>query len=129
MSGISLFTTLLCLLALPQLLTWSYSDFFILLKPQFQGILRFLYPWQLTLIYFNLFCLAVYASLLIATQQLQAGRAIWHQIAFAEISIGVINGLLLTLEIAILVINIVAWIVVIVVVISVLFRALASIGK
>ena len=63
LSGISILTTLLCLLALPQLLLWSRSDFFILLQPQFQGVLSFLYPWQTTLIYFNLFCLAALSRL------------------------------------------------------------------
>lgn len=110
-SGMSIGLTLFAIWMLPGLLRWSESDYFVLLRTPFQRILWVLYTVRTELILFNLASLALYVVLLIATNQLQAGRVLWHRVATVEATIGALNAFVLALESAIVLINLVVWIV------------------
>jgi len=129
MSGISIITTLVALWTLPTLLSLSDSGFFLVLGPQFGAVLAAMYQIRPLLVGLNLISTAAYVALLAFTQGLRAGRAEWHWAAFGEIAIGAVNGFILALEVAIVVINLVLWIVIITVVITVGLALLAGMAS
>lgn len=92
LSGISIATTLVALWTLPTLLSLSDSDFFLVLGPQFGGVLAAMYQARPLLVGLNLTSAAAYVALLAFTRGLRAGRAEWHWAAFGEIAIGAVNG-------------------------------------
>lgn len=129
LSGISIVTTLVALWALPALLLLSESDFFLVLGPQFGGIVAAMYQASPILVTLNLISAAGYVALLAATRGLEAGRAVWHWVAFGEVAIGAMNGFILALEVAIVAINLVLWIVMITLAIAVALGVLAGMAS
>lgn len=113
LSGVSIATTLVALWALPALLPLSDADFFLVLGPQFGRIMATLYQARPALVALNLTSASMYVALLAATQGLKAGRAVWHWAAFGELAIGAVNGFILALEMAIVLVNLVLWIIII----------------
>ena len=77
----------------------------------------------------NLICAGMYVALLITTRGLEAGRAAWHWIAFGEVTIGAVNGFILALEVAIVVINLVLWIVAITTVMLIVLGLLTGLAN
>lgn len=128
-SGISIVTALVVLWTLPTLLPLSDSDFFLVLGPQFGGILDAMYQARPLLVGLNLISVAVYVALLAFTRGLRAGRAEWHWAAFGEIAIGAVNGFILALEVAMVVINLVLWIIIITLVITAALALLAGMAS
>lgn len=128
-SGISIATALVVLWTLPTLLPLSDSDFFLVLGPQFGGILDAMYQARPLLVGLNLISVAVYVALLAFTRGLRAGRAEWHWAAFGEIAIGAVNGFILALEVAMVVINLVLWIIIITLVITAALALLAGMAS
>jgi hypothetical protein len=109
LSGLSIVAALLALWVLPGLLPPSDSLFFLVLGSLFRSVLAGVQRVRSILIVLNLISAGVYTALLIATQGLQAGRAMWHWVAFGETVIGVLNGCILLLQVGILVINLILW--------------------
>jgi len=113
LAGPTILAGLLLILALPAMLPLTESSFFLVLGDQFGGILLALYQLTPFLVAFNLASLVVYLVLLLATNGLEAGRPHYHWAAVVEVLIGAANGLVMALELAIILINIVLWIVII----------------
>ncbi len=128
-SGVSIITTLVALWMLPSLLSLSDSDFFLVLGPQFGGVLSAMYQTRPFLVGLNLISAAAYVALLVFTRGLKAGRAEWHWAAFGEIVIGAANGFILALEVAIVVINLLLWIIIITIAIAVGLALLAGMTR
>jgi hypothetical protein len=114
-SGVSLVATLLLLLSIKFLMGWSGTGFFLLLQVPFTRLMWFLAQHQQELLWMNLISLGIYVVLLWTTN-FQTGKAIYHQIAFAEVIIGAASSLLLVLSLGIVVINLVAWVLLIILV-------------
>ena len=113
LAGPTILAGLLLILALPAMLPLTDSSFFLVLGDQFGGILLALYQLTPFLVAFNLASLVVYLVLLVATNGLEAGRPHYHWAAVVEVLIGAANGVVMALELAIILINIVLWIVII----------------
>ena len=125
-SGITSVVTLLALLNLPLIWQWSTSDFYLLLRPQLQAAVAWCWRLQQPLTIFDLVSVAVYVGLLILTHQLERGRLWMLRIAYGQTLIGALNGAILTLSLAVIVVNVVAWIVMAIVVITIFWAALTD---
>ncbi|MBC7264768.1 MAG: hypothetical protein H5T64_10515 [Chloroflexi bacterium] len=113
LAGPTILAGLLLILVLPSIVPVFTSDFFLVLGDQFGQILWALYQCSPFLATLNLASLVMYLVLLVATRGLSAGRAQYHWVAFFEVVIGAANGFVMALELAIIVVNIVLWIVII----------------
>jgi hypothetical protein len=128
-SGITTVVTLLALLNLPMIWQWSNAEFFILLQPQLQAVVRWCWLMQRSLVWFNLASVGVYVTLLVITHQFQRGRLWMLRIAYGQSLIGMLNGLILSLALAVIVVNLVAWIVAAIVCLLLFFSFLTSAGR
>ncbi|MBV7334981.1 hypothetical protein KFU94_43435 [Chloroflexi bacterium TSY] len=128
-SGITSIITLLALLNLPLLWQWSRADFWLLLRPQLQAAVLWCAQMQRPLLIFNVGSVVVYVVLLILTHQLQRGRLWVLRVGWAQSIIGALNGAILTLTLAVIVVNIIAWIVMTIIVIMAIGAALSDLGK
>jgi hypothetical protein len=110
MSGVSSALVLLMLWALPVIAQLVPSSFLLLLRPQFGAILQLIFRARLPLLALSLVSSINCVALTIATRGLRAGRGIWHWVGFGQVAIGAINGLILALALAIVLLNLALWI-------------------
>ena len=123
-SGISTVTALVGLLMLGPMLNLAQSGFFILGQGVLVRLLWAMLEMQPWLIGANLVTLAVYGGLLAATHWLEAGPLTWQRVAMAEVVIGGLNFFVLSLEAALVVINVAIWIVIVVAAVAAAILAL-----
>lgn len=119
-SGVATSITLAALLNLAAIWQWSHADFFLVLQTQLQTLLLLCWRMQQPLVLFNLSSLVVYVLLLAMTRRLQSGHIWSHRIAYAQTLIGALNTLILILSMAVIIVNIVVWILAFIIVICVL---------
>ncbi|HEU5101918.1 MAG TPA: hypothetical protein VFU22_23010 [Roseiflexaceae bacterium] len=111
MSGAGSALVLLTLWALPLISQLEPSPFLLFLRPQFGAILGLLSRARLPLLVLNLVCAMNCVALTIATRGLRAGRGLWHWVGFCQAAIGAINGLILALALAIVLLNLALWVI------------------
>lgn len=113
LAGPTILAGLLLVLALPAMQPLIESSFFLVLGDQLRGILLALCQVTPFLVAFNLASLVVCLVVLVATNGLESGRPQYHWAAVVEVLIGAANASVMALELAIVLINIVLWIVII----------------
>jgi len=128
LSGVSILTSLLLLLALPPQPDAADSWFFLVLGGLFRSLLSLLQSAWPILLAINLVSAALYALLLVFTSGLRAGRPIWHWIAFIQIIVGAADGCILALQLAIIVINIALWVLAVLLVLGFFYGLAQSSG-
>lgn len=128
-SGVTTLITCLALLGLPYLMQVSASRFFLLFQAPLQGLLFLCWEYQRWLVILNLATLGTYATLWFVTQQMQASQLVWLRVAYAEAIIGAINGFILLLCSAVIVVNVIAWIVIIIAILMFLSGWASSSGR
>jgi len=113
-SILSIITTLIALWYLPNILPMARSDFFLILRREFAGVLSLLYQYRPGLVVLNLIFVFLYLPLFYFTRGLKAGRAEWHWVALGESVVGTVNGFALVIETTIVATNAILWVLIIV---------------
>lgn len=125
----SISASLVLLWALPSLVYWSQSSgFFLALGGVFIGILDLILAVQPLIITINVVALLLCVLLFRSTNNLEAGSADWHKLAMAENYVGAINGGIMALEVAILVGNLILWIIIGILAVVLAFVFLAALA-
>jgi hypothetical protein len=109
MSGASSILVLITLWELPVISQLTPSPFLLFLRPQFGAILALISRARLPLLALNLVSATVWVALAIGTRGLRTGRGLWHWVGFGEVAIGALNGLVLALALAIVLLNLALW--------------------
>jgi hypothetical protein len=113
LSGVCMLATLLILYGLPMLSPLTRSSFFLILRTYFATMLELLLQARPFIFALDLIGASVFVALLALTRGLREGRAAWHWLGFAEVAIGVFNGFVLALALAIVAINLALWLLII----------------
>jgi hypothetical protein len=111
LAGAALLVHLLFLVELvPGWLEWSRSDFFLAFQGTFQGFLSWVADHSRWLAPLNLAALVLYLALLWRTRNLQTGTLTWQHVAFGEVAVGAAGAFPLTVSLAIILFNLILWI-------------------
>jgi hypothetical protein len=114
LAGAALFVHLLFLFSLPWWLEMSRSGFFLVGGGILRGVFSWISvhtPWLLIL---NLMALAAFLWLVWHTRGLQVGRLTAHRLAFAEAAAGAASAFPLAVSLAMILLNLILWILVVV---------------
>lgn len=112
-AGAALLAHLLFLLTLPWLLEASDSDFFLIFRGTLHGLLFWVADRVPLLLGLNLLALLSYLWLVWRTRGLRASRLEWHWAAFGEVVAGAAGAFPLAASLAIILVNLILWIVII----------------
>jgi len=110
LAGAALLAQLLFLWNLPGLLEWSRSGFFLVGGGILRGLLSWLAAHATVILLLILASLGLYLVLVWRTRMLQAGGLTWHRVAFAEVAAGAASAFPIAVSLAIILVNLVLWV-------------------
>ena len=125
-SSVSLVVSLIVLLLVPWLIGLTLDGFFLVGGQLIGRFLLFVMRIRPVLYGINAVCLLGFGVLLYFTDMLEAGRAIWHDVALVEVVVASIYALFVSLGLLLIVVNLVIGILIFLLIMAVLFGVLAG---
>lgn len=94
----------------PALLSWSHSGFFLVAGGILHGLTSWVVAYAPLLLLLNLGALALFCMLLRRTRGLQTGTLTWQRAALAEVAAGAAGALPMAVSLAIILLNLILWV-------------------
>lgn len=129
LAGAALLTQLLFLWLVPGLLRWSRSGFFLVLGGTLHSLLSWLAAHAAVMLLLTLAALGLYLMLVWRTRMLQAGGLTWHRVAFAEVAAGAASAFPVAVSLAIILLNLILWVLAICLFLSFIGLLLSGSGR
>lgn len=126
LAGAALIMHLLFLWSLPGLLGWSRSGFFLVFGEVLHGLLFWIAAHAPLLVVLNLIALVIYLVLMERTGGLKAGTLKWQRVAFGEVAAGAAGAFPMAASLAIILLNLLIWILWICILLSILVSILGA---